>query len=37
MSYVSVSTRLDGHHIYWLVISGIMFNFYVGSNSLRLR
>lgn len=25
-------TRLDGHHIYWLVITGIMFSFYVGSH-----
>jgi hypothetical protein len=23
--------RLDGHHIYWLVITSIMFSFYVGS------
>lgn len=25
-------TKLDGHHIYWLVITGIMFSFYVGSH-----
>jgi hypothetical protein len=25
-------TRLDGHHIYWLVITGIMFSYYVGSH-----
>ena len=25
-------TRLDGHHIYWLVITSIMFSFYVGSH-----
>jgi hypothetical protein len=24
--------RVDGHHIYWLVITGILFSFYVGSH-----
>lgn len=24
--------KLDGHHVYWLVIAGIMFSFYVGSH-----
>jgi hypothetical protein len=25
--------RLDGHHIYWLVINGILYSFYVGSHA----
>src|SRR6266576_6552526 len=25
--------RLDGYHIYWLVINGMLYNFYVGSHA----
>jgi hypothetical protein len=26
-------TKLDGHHIYWLVITGLLFSFYVGGHA----